>query len=55
VRDEDQKDKIRKLFDIALDHRLDLQQLYNDQDPDFFTKQGIKVGIARRSIRNIGF
>jgi hypothetical protein len=55
VRREDQKDEIRKLCDIALDHGLDLQQLYDDQDPDFFTKQGIKVGIARRFIRDIGY
>jgi hypothetical protein len=54
VRREDQKDEIRKLCDIALDHGLDLQQLYDDQDPDFFVKQGIKVGIARRFIRDIG-
>jgi hypothetical protein len=55
VRREDQKDEIRKLCDIALDHGLDLHQLYDDQDPGFFTKHGIKVGIAPRFIRGIGY
>lgn len=55
VRREDQKDEIQRLCDIALDQGLDLQQLYDDQDPDFFIKQGIKVGIARRFIRDIGY
>jgi hypothetical protein len=55
VRREDQKDEIRKLCDIALDQGLDLQQLYDDQDPDFFIKQDVKVGIARRFIRDIGY
>jgi hypothetical protein len=55
VRREDQKHEIRKLCDIALDHGLDLQQLYDDQDPDFFTMQDIKVGIARRFVRDIRY
>jgi hypothetical protein len=55
VRREDQKDEIRKLCDIALNQGLDLQQLYDDQDPDFFIKQDIKVGIARRVISDIGY
>ena len=53
VRREDQKNEIRKLCNIALDHGLDLQQLYDDQDPGFFVKEGVKVGIARRFIRDI--
>jgi hypothetical protein len=53
VRREDQKNEIRKLCNIALDHGLDLQQLYDDQDPGFFVKDGIKVGIAPRFIRDI--
>jgi hypothetical protein len=53
VRREDQKNEIRKLCNIALDHGLDLQQLYDDQDPGFFVKEGVKVGIARRFISDI--
>jgi hypothetical protein len=55
VRREDQKDKIQKPCSIVLDYRLDLQQLYNNQDLEFFTKQGIKVGIAQRFIHDIGY
>jgi hypothetical protein len=55
VRREDQKNEIQKLCNIALDHGLDLQQLYDDQDPGFFTKEGVKVGIARRFIRDIQY
>jgi hypothetical protein len=55
VRREDQKNEIRKLCSIALDHGLDLQQLYDDQDPSFFVKEGVKVGIARRFIRDIQY
>ena len=55
VRREDQKNEIRKLCSIALDHGLDLQQLYDDQDPGFFVKEGVKVGIAQRFIRDIQY
>ncbi|KAJ8108526.1 hypothetical protein OPT61_g8114 [Boeremia exigua] len=49
---EDQKDDIRNMCDIALEHGLDLQQLYDDQDPDFFISRGIKLGVARRFNHN---
>ncbi|KAH7061005.1 hypothetical protein BKA63DRAFT_573482 [Paraphoma chrysanthemicola] len=55
VRREDQKEDIRKLCDMALEHRLDLQQLFNDQDPDFFISRGIKLGVARRFIGDIPY
>jgi hypothetical protein len=52
---EDQKDDIRNMCDMALEHRLDLQQLHDDQDPDFFISRGIKIGVARRFIRDIEY
>ncbi|KAF3029167.1 hypothetical protein E8E12_000089, partial [Didymella heteroderae] len=52
---EDQKDDIRNMCDMALEHGLDLQQLHDDQDPDFFISRGIKLGVARRFIRDIGY
>jgi len=53
VRREDQKDDIRNMCDMALEHGLDLQQLHDDQDPDFFISRDIKIGVARRFIRDI--
>jgi len=54
VKREDQKDDIQKMCDTALEHGLDVQQLYEDQDPDFFISRGIKLGVARRFIRDFG-
>ncbi|KAJ5642756.1 hypothetical protein N7490_006756 [Penicillium lividum] len=47
------KDDIRKARDLALANGLDLQQIHSDQDPDFFIKQGISVGVARRFVSEI--
>lgn len=47
------KDDIRKARDLALANSLDLQQIHCDQDPDFFIKQGISVGVARRFVSEI--
>lgn len=55
VRREDQKNDIRNMCDMALEHGLDLQQLHDDQDPDFFISRGIKIGVARRFIRDIEY
>lgn len=33
---------------------LDLKQVHNYQDPNFFIDKGIKIGIARRFVENIG-
>ncbi|CAG5189807.1 uncharacterized protein ALTATR162_LOCUS12088 [Alternaria atra] len=55
VRREDQKDDIRNMCDMALEHGLDLQQLHDDQDPDFFISRGIKIGVARRFLRDIEY
>ncbi|KAJ5642219.1 hypothetical protein N7490_006219 [Penicillium lividum] len=47
------KDDICKARDLALANGLDLQQIHSDQDPDFFIKQGISVGVARRFVSEI--
>lgn len=47
------KDDIRKARDLALANGLDLRQIHSDQDPEFFIKQGVKVGVARRFVCEI--
>lgn len=32
---------------------LSLEQVYNDQDPEFFIKNGVKIGISRRFVNDI--
>jgi hypothetical protein len=32
---------------------LDLEQIYKDQDPSFFTANGVMLGIARRFVNDI--
>ena len=44
----------QKACDVALDDELDLEQVYEDQDPDFFIRSGVKRGVARRFVRYIG-
>jgi hypothetical protein len=34
-------------------HALGLQQIYEDQDPSFFTANGVMLGISRRFVRDI--
>ncbi|KAJ5500643.1 hypothetical protein N7453_009694 [Penicillium expansum] len=48
------RDNITKARDVTLESCLDLMQVYEDQDPDFFVKRGVKVGAARRFVRDIG-
>lgn len=43
------------MCNMALEHGLDLQQLHDDQDPDFFISRGIKISVARRFIRDIEY
>jgi hypothetical protein len=45
---------INKARDMTLENCLDLMQIYEDQDPGFFVKHGVKVGAARRFVRDIG-
>ncbi|CAI7595764.1 unnamed protein product [Penicillium palitans] len=39
--------------DAMLEDGLDLEQVYKDQDPEFFISKGIKRGIARRFVEDI--
>jgi hypothetical protein len=32
---------------------LDLVQIHQDQDPDFFIKDGVQAGVAKRFVREI--
>lgn len=47
------KDDIDKARDIALENGLDLKQIDGDQDPEFFIKLGVKIGVARRFVHEI--
>lgn len=47
------KDDIEKACDVALTNGLDLKQIDKDQDPEFFIKNGVKVGVARRFVNDI--
>jgi hypothetical protein len=38
---------------VALTNGLDLKQIDKDQDPEFFIKHGVKVGVARRFVDDI--
>ncbi|KAK2810293.1 hypothetical protein FQN50_003024 [Emmonsiellopsis sp. PD_5] len=47
------KQHVRKACDVALENCLDLQQIYEDNDPDFFVNHGVKTGVARRFVRDV--
>lgn len=53
VSDETLKAEFRKARDVALEDGLDLVQVHEDQDPEFFIKNGVKRGIARRFVGDI--
>ncbi|KAJ5731804.1 uncharacterized protein N7483_006312 [Penicillium malachiteum] len=46
VSDKNLKEQFRQACNVALANGLDLKLIYQDQDPSFFTNQGIMVGIA---------
>lgn len=48
------KAEMRKTCEVALDDGLDLVQI-DDKNPDYFTKRGVKWGIARRFVKDIRF
>ncbi|EMD96376.1 hypothetical protein COCC4DRAFT_155192 [Bipolaris maydis ATCC 48331] len=54
VADEAQKMEYQKACDITLQEMLDLEQLHEDQDYDFFIQNGVKRGVARRYVSDIG-
>lgn len=53
VRAEVFKENIRKARDVTLGHCLDLKQIHDHIDPDFFVKEGVKIGVARRFVSDI--
>lgn len=47
------KENIRKARDIVLDNCLDLGQLHNPKiGPEFFVKEGVKIGVAHRFVND---
>ncbi|RJE21196.1 hypothetical protein PHISCL_06472 [Aspergillus sclerotialis] len=54
VSNESFRDNINKARDVTLENCLDLMQIYEDQDPSFFVRHGVKLGAARRFVRDIG-
>lgn len=47
------RENIQKARDVALKNYLDLKQIHEDQDPEYFVKHGIKAGAARRFVSDI--
>ncbi|KAF7136924.1 hypothetical protein CNMCM5793_006586 [Aspergillus hiratsukae] len=47
------RENVRKARDVTLENCLDLKQIYYDRDPDFFVRQGVKIGVARRFVSEI--
>ncbi|KAJ5720259.1 uncharacterized protein N7483_008193 [Penicillium malachiteum] len=47
------RENIQKACDLALENCLDLKQIHDDQDADFFVKNGVKAGAARRFVSDI--
>ncbi|KAF2022548.1 hypothetical protein EK21DRAFT_119643 [Setomelanomma holmii] len=53
VVDEAQKNEYQKACDLVLREMLDLEQVYEDQNPAFFIQGGVKSGVARRFVSDI--
>jgi hypothetical protein len=47
------KADFKKARDVALENALDLDLVHEENDPDFFEKQGVKRGTAKRFVRDI--
>jgi hypothetical protein len=47
------KENIRKARDVTLAHCLDLKQIHDHIEPDFFDKEDVKIGAARRWVNDI--
>jgi hypothetical protein len=48
------KTEFREVCDVMLENGLDLEQVYRDQEPHLLFEKGIKIGIARRFVEDIG-
>ncbi|KAF3398272.1 hypothetical protein F1880_005600 [Penicillium rolfsii] len=53
--DEALKAEVRKACDVALDDGLDLAQIDEDKDPNYFKARGVKWGITRRFVKDIRY
>lgn len=53
VVDEAQQAEYQKACDVTLLEMLDLEQVHEDQDPDFYVRNGVKRGVARRFVSDI--
>lgn len=53
VTDDTLKAAFRQVCNMMLENGLDLEQVYKDQNPEFFISKGIKMGIARRFVEDI--
>jgi hypothetical protein len=53
VTDHSLKAAFRQACDVMLENGLDLEQIFHDQDPEFFIGKGIKICIARRFVQDI--
>ena len=51
--DKDYKADFRKICQVTLDNRLDLELILDDPDAGFFVSRGIQIGTARRFLRDI--
>jgi hypothetical protein len=51
--DEGWKTDVQKACNAALIDGFDLEQIYTDQNPEFFILNGVRKGVARRFIHNI--
>jgi hypothetical protein len=47
------RENIKKARDVTLENTLDLRQIRDEINPDFFVKQGVKIGVARRFVSDI--
>jgi hypothetical protein len=51
VKRDDLRGGVRRIRDMALKEGLDLVQIHQDQDPDFFIKESVQAGVAKRFVR----
>lgn len=47
------RDNIRRAREVTLEYCLDLSQIHEDQNPEFFVQHEVKLGAARRFVRDI--
>ena len=53
VFDEMLKADFQKACEVAIAYGPDLEQVHEDQNPDFFTQNGVRLGISRRFVGDI--